>query len=231
MPQEEHTMNRLVNLTTHIVTIRTPDGDFEFAPDPRGPARIVEEAITVPPALYRVDDFAKVGDTWSVRAYPVGIPVSVSGLPAPEPGVAFIVSRMVLDSPLVSGRGDLVAPGTGPKDEPVRDERDQVIAVTRLLRAVRGGTVSEEVSTQARIAIEAAHSSGRYHDGPEVVTPEAAQAWDWLGLQVDPHWAWYTGYYDARSQVEVIAALGRPFSTLEAAEYVAGTEARVERSF
>jgi len=127
-------MERLVNLTPHVIKFHTADGDFELAPDERGPARIVERPNDALPVLCAVVS----GQGYvEVKAYAAGIPVEVSGLPPPKPVVSYIVSRMVLDSPLVADRRDLVAPGTGPTDQPVRDERGQVVAVTRLIRIVR----------------------------------------------------------------------------------------------
>ena len=53
----------------------------------------------------------------------------VTGLPEPQEGVFLIVSAMVGEA---SDREDLLVPGTGPKDETVRNEKGHVVAITRL---------------------------------------------------------------------------------------------------
>ena len=57
----------------------------------------------------------------------------VQGLPAPEPGVFFLVSALVFAA---SGRQDLVAPDTG--NTCVRDAQGRIVAVTRLIRKEEG---------------------------------------------------------------------------------------------
>lgn len=70
-----------------------------------------------------------------------GIPVFVSsfgtveGLPAPQPGTIYIVSSLVQQALRANGadRPDVLSPGTGPNDSPIR-ENGQIVAVTRLVR-------------------------------------------------------------------------------------------------
>lgn len=57
---------------------------------------------------------------------------AVEGLPDPAPGVVYIVSAMVAARCI--GRDDVVSPGTGPADGPIRKD-GQVHAVTRFVRA------------------------------------------------------------------------------------------------
>ena len=44
-----------------------------------------------------------------------------------------MVSGFVLAHPSVAGRSDVVGPGTGPADGAIRNEKGQIVAVTRLI--------------------------------------------------------------------------------------------------
>ena len=57
----------------------------------------------------------------------------VQGLPDPTEGVIFLVSGLV-GAALAGTRTDLLVPGTGPTDHPIRNEKGWIIAVTRLKR-------------------------------------------------------------------------------------------------
>ena len=56
----------------------------------------------------------------------------VENLPEPQEGVVFVVSALVgaALSPERKALKDVVVPGTGPKDKPVRNEQGQVVGVT-----------------------------------------------------------------------------------------------------
>lgn len=58
----------------------------------------------------------------------------VVDLPPPEVGKIYIVSGLVA-SRVGSTRDDVFSLGTGPKDEPLRDEQNQIVGVTRLIRS------------------------------------------------------------------------------------------------
>lgn len=58
----------------------------------------------------------------------------VIDLPPPETGKIFIVSGLVAGR-VGASRDDVFSPGTGPKDEALRDERNQIVGVTRLIRS------------------------------------------------------------------------------------------------
>jgi hypothetical protein len=116
---------RPVNLTPHVLTLRTSQGeDISLPADPRGPARLVSSAERLAPV--------------DVEGLPIPVqarapaPTGVEGLPLPEAGVLFIVARPVAESVLVRERGDLVAPGTGPDEGAIR-VGGQIVAVTRLI--------------------------------------------------------------------------------------------------
>lgn len=94
------------------------------------------EHVTVPPsgAVARVASTAT--QTRVVGGMPVQVPVfgDVVGLPAPDGVSVFLVSGMVLAALREAGcrRPDVVAPGTGPQDGAIRNEKGLVVAVTRL---------------------------------------------------------------------------------------------------
>lgn len=107
----------MVNLTPHTVVIRTTT---DMAIPSTGVARVDSTSVGMPPVM--------------------GIPVvsspvfgAVVGLPAPVDGTIFIVSAMVLAQ--CKGRTDVFAPATGPKDGAIRDDKGQIVAVTKLVAA------------------------------------------------------------------------------------------------
>ena len=111
-----------VNLTPHQIEIRAGFG---------GECRIV-----VPPTK----PAARVSSTSAPLPVVEGVPVvtspqwgEVEGLPAPETGVRYIVSAIVLAR--CAGRKDVFAPATGPGDGAIRDEKGQIVAVTKLVAA------------------------------------------------------------------------------------------------
>ena len=115
---------KLVNLTPHPVMIRPASG-----PD-----------ITIPPSgsIARVASTAAQTESLvidGIEIPTIGAPVwgPIEGLPDPEPGVAYIVSILVLGR--VTGRPDVLAPATGPKDGAVRDAEGRILGVTKLVRA------------------------------------------------------------------------------------------------
>lgn len=113
---------KLVNLTPHTVNLIHRD---QVAPD---------ETFNVPPSgtVARVAMQSRCIDTLILGEYGeaavrlmVVSPGPVEGLPAPEPGVLYIVSRVVLSAS--PDRDDLVVP-----DELQRDEKGRVIAAGAL---------------------------------------------------------------------------------------------------
>lgn len=115
-------MARLVNLTPHAIVLRPSEGADVVIPPSGGVARVKSvpggarnvEGIPVPVASPQV---------WG----------EIEGLPAPQEGVMYIVSAIVLGR-LQGARPDVVGPGTGPQDGAVRDDAGRVIAVTRLVQ-------------------------------------------------------------------------------------------------
>jgi hypothetical protein len=106
----------MLNLTPHAITIRRADGS----------------EVTIPPSgqVARVNTVER-----NISTFEGGVPVIVriggaaTGLP--EEGVPCLVSAMVLAA--VPGRAGVYAPDSGPTA--IRDERGQVVAVTRLVAA------------------------------------------------------------------------------------------------
>ena len=115
----------MLNLTPHAITVRMPDGTDHVIP-PTG-------------CVARVD--SRPGDLLPPEKCPDGLPCYASpewgevlNLPDSEPGVSYLVSLLVLAR--CRGRMDVFAPGTGPNDGAIRHANGQIIAVTRLIRAM-----------------------------------------------------------------------------------------------
>ena len=106
-------MKKIVNLTPHVIKVRTEAGTWVFMPS----GVVARVAV----------DSRRVGDAEGIPIYLAQFG-SVEGLPDPEPDTLFLVSSLVGQA---SKRSDLVAPDTGPTA--VR-EQGQVVAVTRLQR-------------------------------------------------------------------------------------------------
>jgi hypothetical protein len=115
---------KIVNLTPHPITLIAPTGERTVIEASGAVARVA----TVPGAV-------------EARA---GFPCLVAGptlygaveeLPAPTPGVVWVVSALVLGALAGQGRDDVFAPGTGPNDGAERNEKGHVTGVTRLVQA------------------------------------------------------------------------------------------------
>lgn len=123
-------MTNFINLTPHPIRMRveaadlaaaTRDDDIVVAPALEGPARVA----TTPGQ--------SEGDLAGVALFGATKFGEVEGLPAPQEDTVYIVSALVGGQ--VSGRDDVVQPGTGPRDGTVRDADGRIFAVTRLVRA------------------------------------------------------------------------------------------------
>jgi hypothetical protein len=105
----------IVNLTPHSITFVGEDGNILLKVEPSGALARVQATIVA------------TGDTVC------GIPITktrfgeVEGLPEPEEGTTFVVSRMVAES--MPGRSDLLIP-----NESVRDEGGNIIGCRSLTR-------------------------------------------------------------------------------------------------
>lgn len=118
------------NLTPHPITLRTPSaGDVTIPPD----GGIVPRVSTTP---------GDIVDTSGLPVPVIGAPTrgAVEGLPEPETGVWLLVSGMVAAA--CGERPDVLAPGTAPADDPIRDEQGRIVAVTRLVAAASAGSVA-----------------------------------------------------------------------------------------
>ncbi len=111
----------IINLTPHAIVLRTAEGLDVVLPPSVKAARVT----SIP------GDLRDAGLPVPVQGSPAYGPVE--GLPAPEEGTAFVVSGLVLSR--CAGRVDVFGPGTGPEDGAVRDEKNRIIAVTRLIAA------------------------------------------------------------------------------------------------
>ncbi len=110
-----------LNLTPHPLTIRTPDGDINIAPS----GDVARVAVQATPAG-DLDGIPVVKQTYG----------DIQGLPDPQPGVAYIVSGLVLAAvKAAGGRADVYAPDTSP-DSAIRDDAGRIVAVRRLVQAL-----------------------------------------------------------------------------------------------
>lgn len=109
-----------INLTPHALTLRSPSGEDTIIP----PSGTIARVATTPGV--RED-----------RGLPVPVQTpdvvgDVTGLPEPVPGTLYLVSGFVGGALKGSGRVDVLVPGTGPRDEAVRNEKGHIVAVTCL---------------------------------------------------------------------------------------------------
>jgi len=107
----------MLNLTPHLIAVHSPDGAHHFFPPSGVVARVsmLETVVGVCPVTGAPIITRTAGD-------PVGLP---------EDGSPCIVSAMVLAA--CPGRAGVFAPDSGPTA--IRDERGQIVAVTRLVAA------------------------------------------------------------------------------------------------
>lgn len=119
---------KFINLTPHPINLIRADGTEMVIP-PRSAAEGGAARVSQTPG-------GRIGDADGVPIY--GSPAfgPVEGLPSPhEEETMYIVSLLMLSRPECRGRGDVVAPGTGPTDGARRDDAGRIIAVTRLIAA------------------------------------------------------------------------------------------------
>lgn len=114
----------LVNLCPHPIAVRQQDGDIAILPKADRPARI------------KVTPGPKVGEVDGVAIHAPPIYGDVVNLPARKEGVIYIVSQLVALALASRGaqRTDVVFPGSGPHDNPLKDDKGRTLAVTRLVR-------------------------------------------------------------------------------------------------
>lgn len=114
---------KLVNLTPHAIVLQAVDGSCTTLP-PSGLVARISQTPGDPEAV----------DGVPVLVYSAGKWGTLEGMPETlDDDTLYVVSSLVL------GRcGEmlprLVAPGTGPGDGPIRNEKGQIVAVTRLVR-------------------------------------------------------------------------------------------------
>ena len=107
----------IVNLTPHPLTLKSASGE-----------------VVLPPSGTVARVTASPGPVKAVEGFPVPCHApdtfgAVEGLPAPVEGTFYVVSALV---GAAAPRSDVLTPGTGPNDNPIRNEKGHVVAVTRL---------------------------------------------------------------------------------------------------
>lgn len=123
-------MLRIVNLCPHSIRIR-PSQDNRPIPLP--------EDIVVPPsgtiARIETEKSGQVGALEGIPVFGKNTYLGTVGVPEydPDQEVFYLVSALF--SGRVGDRTDCLIPGTGPGDDPIRDEEGQIFAVTRLTMA------------------------------------------------------------------------------------------------
>ena len=103
------------NLTPHAINLVLPGETRTLAPDPAGPARVAE---TICP-----DTTGQIAGIPLVRKL-LG---EITGLPAPVPGVALVVSALVASAAWEARRTDVLAIG-----EFIRDPAGRITGATSL---------------------------------------------------------------------------------------------------
>lgn len=134
MAQMEETtgpIGRVVNLTPHAIMYRVGEGRDITFPAAGTVARVAMVDTPAERDLYDYG-FCGAGDGGQDFAFRVvtQTPGPVEGLPDPESGTLFIVSRMVLDA-IRGNRRDVVAPDTG--TTAMRDAQGRILGVTRFV--------------------------------------------------------------------------------------------------
>lgn len=110
----------IINLTPHSITLRNETGDTVV--ESSGVARVA----TTPGA--KLEGNMAPCELWTPTTFG-----EVEGLPERQPETIYVVSAMVAAR---VKRLDVFAPGTGPQDNAIRNEKGQIVAVTRLICSV-----------------------------------------------------------------------------------------------
>ena len=107
----------MINLTPHSITVRAPDGTDHIFPPSGSVARVAMNETHV--------------GVCKITGAPVIVRTAGAPTGIPDEGTPCIVSAMVLSA--CHGFRGVFAPDTGPTA--IRDDRGQVVAVTRLVAA------------------------------------------------------------------------------------------------
>lgn len=111
---------KIVNLNKHviIVAIKNEKHNQELVYQPSGMVASVSVKQSV---VKEVNSISCVQNQYG----------DVVGLPEPQEDTLYLVNAIVLERAKLMGRSDCIAPDTGPTA--IRDEKGQVIAVTRFV--------------------------------------------------------------------------------------------------
>ena len=120
---------KFINLTPHSISIRNEVG---------------QEVLALPPS----GQVARVAEQREALGLLAGVEISrasygaVEGLPPPRPGVAYIVSGLVLAA--CQDRADVFAPGV-----PVRDAEGRIVGARGLSASAAYGATTQELTDKA----------------------------------------------------------------------------------
>lgn len=128
---------RLVNLTPHDIAVFSGNGEKVVIPKSGQAVRVTSSAVPISYVLAGSLEIPLVETRFG----------DIEGLPAPEPGVLYVVSALAAQAAVAQGRVDVVAPDTGPESA-VRDENGNIVGVRRFTRP-SGPPGLEAVSTSA----------------------------------------------------------------------------------
>lgn len=122
---------RFVNLTPHTIRIRSNFlTEHQIEVEPSG---TIARISTSQSEFQRLINFGndESPENW-IQVYGAPTYGDPEGLPDPEEGTAYLVSALFIGR--VGTRTDVYCPGTGPNDNCIRDDKGQIIAVTRLIK-------------------------------------------------------------------------------------------------
>jgi len=117
---------KIINLTPHPLHLTNAAGEVTIIPPAPGPVPRVNNSPGQQVAAW-FSPFAGICSEFTGDS-----PGEVIDMPEPQPDTVFIVSGMVGDCLDRHSRPDVFVPGTGPQDNPVRNEKGHIVAVTRV---------------------------------------------------------------------------------------------------
>lgn len=113
---------KIINLTPHAINLYDVNGNITTI-EPSGSVARVDSTNGELIGLAGIPCATYEAPVWG----------DIEGLPPPTDDTIYIVSSLVASR--IMDRDDVFSPGTGPKDEAIRDEKGRIIGVTRLIQS------------------------------------------------------------------------------------------------